>query len=126
MHWNHSVHFAQWGSIELLEKSLPWYKEILPIDRKTAQQQGYGGALWPKMVGPEGRQSPSFISPLIVWQQPHPIYLAELCYREHKDRETLDTYKELYFESAEFMASYVVWEKDVGADDEGRYVLGPR
>ena len=33
------------------------------------------------MVGPDGKDSPSSIGPLIIWQQPHPIYYAELCYR---------------------------------------------
>ena len=38
---------------------------------------GVKGAWWPKMVGPEGRESPSTVNPFIMWQQPHPIYLAE-------------------------------------------------
>ena len=33
-----------------------------------------GGRRWP---GPEGRNSPSTVTPFIMWQQPHPIYLAE-------------------------------------------------
>jgi len=56
----------------------------------------------------------------LIWQQPHPIYYAELCYRAHPDRQTLERYRQIVFETAEFMASYPVW------DETGqRYVLGP-
>jgi len=120
MHWWHAAHFPLWGRAALLERSLDWYRRILPQARRTARRQGYAGARWPKMVGPEGRDSPSPIGPLLVWQQPHPIALAELCYRAHPDRRTLERYRELVFESAEFMASFAVW------DERGRrYVLGP-
>jgi hypothetical protein len=119
-HWWHGVHFALWNRLSLLEKSLPWYRSILPMARKTAAMQGYRGARWPKMVGPDGREGPSVIAPLLIWQQPHPIYYAELCYRAHPDRETLELYRDIVFESAEFMASYAVWDKD-----RHRYVLGP-
>ena len=47
----------------------------------TAKSQGYEGARWPKMVGPDGRESPSNVGVFLIWQQPHPIYYAELCYR---------------------------------------------
>jgi len=36
------------------------------------------------MVGPEGRDSPSPIGPLLIWQQPHPIFYAELCHQTRK------------------------------------------
>ncbi len=120
MHWWHGVHFALWDRIELLERSLAWYESILPMAEGTAKQQGYAGARWPKMVGPDGRESPSSVGVFLIWQQPHPIYYAELCYRAHPNRETLDRYRRVVFETAEFMASYPVW------DEAGqRYVLGP-
>jgi hypothetical protein len=72
------------------------------------------------MVGPEGRDSPSPIGPLLIWQQPHPIYYAELCYRSHPQRTTLTRYHDVVFESAEFMASYAYFEST-----KQRYVLGP-
>ena len=93
MHWWHAVHFALWNRLELLERSLPWYQSILPAARATAQMQGYRGIRWPKMTSPDGRESPSSVGVFLIWQQPHPIYYAELCYRAHKDRQTLDKYK---------------------------------
>ena len=120
MHWWHAAHFALWRRSHLLEKSLSWYRSILPSAQRKAKEQGYTGARWPKMVGPEGQDSPSPIGPLLIWQQPHPIAFAELCYRAHPNRETLERYREVVFESAEFMSSFAAYDRK--AD---RYVLGP-
>ena len=120
MHWWHAVHFALWNRLALLERSLPWYQEILPVAKAAAELQGYEGARWPKMVSPDGRDSPSTVGVFLIWQQPHPVYYAELCYRSHPNKETLEKYREVVFETAKFMASYPVWDKQ-----GQRYVLGP-
>src|SRR5205823_9452198 len=120
MHWWHAAHFAVWNRVALLEKSLAWYNSILPGARERAKSQGYRGARWPKMVGPLGRDSPSPIGPLLIWQQPHPIFYAELCYRSHPNRATLMRYRDIVFESAEFMASYAYFEAT-----SQRNILGP-
>jgi len=120
MHWWHAVHFALWDRLPLLERSLGWYESILPMAKATARSQGYDGARWPKMTSPSGRESPSSVGVFLIWQQPHPIYYAELCYRDHRDRETLERYRDVVFASADFMASYPVWDQE-----RQRFVLGP-
>jgi hypothetical protein len=120
MHYWHAAHFALWGRAPLLERSLGWYGAILPSAREKARSQGYAGARWPKMTAPDGRDSPSSIGPLLIWQQPHPIAMAELCYRARPNRETLARYCDIVFESAGFMASYAHFDSRTG-----RYVLGP-
>jgi hypothetical protein len=120
MHWWHAAQFALWNRIHLLEKSLGWYDTVLPRARELARSQGYAGARWPKMVGPEGRDSPSPIGPLLIWQQPHPIFYAELCYRKHKTLRTLERYRSIVLESADFMASFAFLDEKTR-----RYVLGP-
>ena len=120
MHWWHSVHFALWDRLPMLEKSLPWYKKILSQAKQMAELQGYEGARWPKMVGPDGREGPSGVGVFLIWQQPHPIYYAELCYREKPNQETLRQYQDIVFETADFMASYAHLD-----ENEERYVLGP-
>ncbi len=123
MHYWHAAHFAVWGRAPLLERSLAWYTRVLPSARQKASSQGYSGARWPKMTAPDGRDSPSPIGPLLIWQQPHIITMAELCYRAAtaaRKTPTLARYRELVFASADFMASYAHW------DPAGkRYVLGP-
>lgn len=120
MHWWHAAHFALWSRLPLLERSLGWYEKVLRSARERAGRQGYAGARWPKMVGPEGRDSPSPIGPLLIWQQAHPIFYAELCYQAHRDRRTLERYRSIVFESAQFMASFAFFEEKTR-----RYVLGP-
>jgi protein-glucosylgalactosylhydroxylysine glucosidase len=119
MHWWHAAHFALWNRLPLLENSLGWYDSILGSARNLAKSQGYKGARWPKMVGPEGRDSPSPIGPLLIWQQPHPIFYAELCYKAGGHR-ALQRYRQMVFETAEFMVSYAFFDTNAQ-----RYVLGP-
>jgi hypothetical protein len=122
MHWWHGAHFALWGRPGLLERNLGWYAEILPVARATARRQGYAGARWPKQVGPDGRESPSPIGPFLVWQQPHPIYLAELVRRAAPSpeaaRKTVRRYAEIVLETAAFMA-------DFAAEGPDGFRLGP-
>jgi len=120
MHWWHAAHFALWGRAPMLERSLGWYRKILEAARDLAKRQGYRGARWPKMVGPEGRDSPSPVGPLLIWQQPHFMAMAELCYLAEPKKETLDRYGDEVMESAEFMASFAVLDPK-----RSRYVLGP-
>jgi hypothetical protein len=120
MHWWHAAHFTLWGREELLMKSLDYYRRILPMARETAARNGCRGARWPKMVGPDGRDSPSEIGPFLVWQQPHPIYYAELIYQANPSPATLAFFRDIVLESAEFMASFAWWNAA-----RGSYELGP-
>ncbi len=120
MHWWHAAHFALWGRFELLERSLGWYQRILPAARQIAARQSYDGARWPKMTGPLGVSSPSEVGELLIWQQPHPIYFAELAYRHEPTRETLERYQACVAATADFMADYAHYDKN-----RDRYVLGP-
>ncbi|MDR2797550.1 MAG: hypothetical protein LBB80_04340 [Treponema sp.] len=109
MHFWHSAHFALWGRAEVLKKSLAYYKKILPLARSIAASQGYQGARWPKMCDPRGFNTPSSIAVLLLWQQPHPIMLAELCYRAAPEEDFLREYRDIIVETAEFMKSFVHW-----------------
>ena len=72
------------------------------------------------MVGPDGQESPSPIGPVLIWQQPHLIYYAELCYRRKPTAETLDRWKEIVLETGEFLSQYAYLDKS-----RNQYVLGP-
>ena len=120
MHWWHDAHFALWNRLPLLERSLGWYQDILPRAQGTARKQGNAGARWPKMTSPSGAESPSPVGPFLVWEEPHPIFYADLCWRAHLDRATLEKYRDIVFQTAEFMANYATWDTN-----SNRYVLGP-
>lgn len=117
MHPWHAGWQAMWGRPELLERSLPWYLGNLANARAEAARHGVKGAWWPKMVGPEGRNSPSLVSPFIMWQQPHPILLAELVWRADKDPAVLGRYAELVETTADLLASWPI-------EQNGRLNLG--
>ena len=119
MHWWHGIHFSLWGRNKLLEQSLAWYKKVESKAREIAKRQGYDGIRWQKMTDNEGEESPSSVGAFLIWQQPHFIYYAELCYREHKDKKTLDRYKDLVFATADFMASYAYYDPT-----KQKYILG--
>jgi hypothetical protein len=119
MYWWHAVHFALWGRIEILEKSIGWYRIAYPEARRIAQRQGYDGVRWQKMTDNEGRDTPSSTGAFLIWQQPHLIYLAELCYSVHKDDATLKKYSDLVFATADFMVSYAYYDSTLQ-----RYILG--
>lgn len=121
MHWWHVTHFALWQHEEILEKQMQYYFNIFDNARHTAQHQGYRGVRWPKMTDPEGRESPSTVGTYLIWQQPHPIFFAELLYRNAENKEgILNKYKDIVFETAEFMASYAWYDST-----NHRYTLGP-
>ncbi len=106
MHPWHAAHFALWGRPQLLERSLGWYVDFLPKAKARAAEQGIKGAWWPKMIGPDGVDSPSKVSPFIMWQQPHPIYMSELLYRAGGGARVLKAYGELVEETADLLASF--------------------
>ncbi|MBC7889470.1 MAG: hypothetical protein H7Z13_16455 [Ferruginibacter sp.] len=119
MHWWHAVHFALWGRIDLLEKSMAWYDKVAATAKAIAQRQGYEGVRWQKMTDNDGREVPSSVGAFLVWQQPHYIYFSELVYRQKNNIQTLNKYKDLVFATADFMASYAYFDSS-----KGKYILG--
>jgi hypothetical protein len=114
----HSFHYATWNEPQLLEKQLAWYKKAEHVARAIAQRQGFPGVRWMKMTDPSAREAPSDVGSFLIWQQPHPIYMAELIYRARPDPEFLDEYYDLVQETAAFMAAFVTYDAV-----QDRYVL---
>jgi hypothetical protein len=119
MIWWHTAHFALWGRDQFLAKNLNAFVRALPVAREIAKGRDLRGARWPKMIGPDWRESPGG-NPLIIWNQPHPIHLAELLYRNTPTADTLARYRELVLDTAECMASMLHWN-----EAKQRYDLGP-
>ncbi len=120
MYWWHSAHWPLWGHPEILEKSLSRLTALMPPGQAMAKLEDCKGVKWSKMTDPSGTESPSGIGPVLVWQQPHSIYLAELVWRANKDRATLERYKNIVSETADYMATFVDYDAD-----RKQYVLGP-
>lgn len=119
MIWWHTAHFALWGSPDLLEKNLAWYLGHLETARALARSRGLAGARWAKMTGPDQRESPGG-NPLIIWNQPHLVYLSELVYRDQPTPATLEKYGALVEDTATCLASMAKLDPQ-----DHQYHLGP-
>ena len=120
MIWWHGVHYGLWYRWDLFDKSLHVFPDFLPTSIQRAEGMGRGGAKWPKCTADFDREWPCGAHAYLIWQQPHPIYFAEMDYRLHPTQETLDKWKDVVFASAQYMADYAHYDS---AGD--RYVLGP-
>ena len=120
MYWWHCAHYALWNRWQMLDRSAHVYTSFLASSRQRARDEGFLGARWPKMTDPNGGQSPGLQNVLLVWQEPHPIFFAELDYRAHPDRRTLAKWSAVVFATADFLASFAFYDS---ATD--RYVVGP-
>lgn len=118
MYWWHAAHWAIWNRWPQIERSLGIYRKLLPSAKALAKSQGYAGARWPKCLGPEGREWPHEIHALLAWQQPHPLFLAELEYRARPTQATLEKWWPVVEATADFMATYPQ------RHTSGRYDLG--
>ena len=116
----HEAHWALWNRWPELDRIIGIYQKLLTAAQKRASDQGYLGARWPKAIGPHGEEWPHVIHGTLIWQQPHPIFFAELDYRAHPTRATLEKWLPVVEATADFMASYAYFDPP-----SGRYVLGP-
>lgn len=119
MYWWHAAHYALWNRWALLDRSSSIYSRMLADARARAKRQGYKGARWTKMTGPEFRNSAYITNALLAWQQPHPMFFAELEYRARPSRQTLAKWREVLSEAADFMASYADLNPATGLYDLG-------
>lgn len=107
----HEAYLPLWNHTELLERSLVWYQKHLPEAQENAGRNGYLGARWPKMVAEGAVDCPSPIATLLIWQQPHIIYMLELAYKNRGGQEFLETYDPLVEETAKFMVDFAVYDE---------------
>ena len=118
----HSFHYALWNQPQLLERQLDFYLKAMDNAREIASRQGFEGVRWMKMTDPSAIEAPSDIGSFIIWQQPHPIYMAELLYRaaesEKEKSRILEKYSEMVAQSAAFMASFVSYDAE-----NDRYII---
>lgn len=120
MIWWHCAHYGLWDRWDLASGMMRVFEDNLETYKRKAAMQGYAGARWPKTIGDHAWwEWPLETTALLIWQQPHPIFYAELEYRLSPTRATLDKWREVVLETADFMASYAHYDK-LG----DRYVLG--
>lgn len=109
MAWWHNAHWLLWNRSEYAVNMLQWYKNHLVEAKTLALTRGLQGARWPKMVGPDFRESPGGNS-LIIWNQPQAIHLAEMFYNRKPSHTVLKEYADLVEQTAEALSAMLSWE----------------
>ena len=112
IYW-HQAQFALYGHEDLLLRTLNWYHSAADGARHIAQRQGFDGVRWMKMTDPTAMEAPSKTGSFLIWQQPHLIYLLELCYRANPSEELLNEYAELVEETAKFMYDFADYNPEL-------------
>lgn len=113
----HCAWASLWNEAGLLHGSLNWYKEHLAMAKENAACNEYKGARWPKMVDKDAVDSPSPIAVLLIWQQPHIIWMLYLTWNAEKDDSLLEEFWEVIAETARFMCDFAVYCPDRGCYD---------
>jgi len=104
--WN-TAFLALWNMGDYLLPGLEWFESIMPKGCKLADDNGYKGIRWPKQPSYTGVDAPSIIAPLLVWQQPHIIYMLEMLYQQSPSKEFLLKYWDMVEGLADFMADFL-------------------
>ena len=120
MIWWHGVHYGLWNRMECFDNYLNVYKDFMPEALERAKSEGRSGARWPKCTGNFNREWPGSAHAYLIWHDPHPIYFAEMQYRQKPVPETLEKWKDVVLNTADYMADYLFYDKKTK-----QYVLGP-
>ena len=120
MIWWHGVHYGLWNRMECFDNYLNVYKDFMPEALERAKSEGLSGARWPKCTGNFNREWPGSAHAYLIWHEPHPIYFAEMQYRQKPAPETLEKWKDVVLNTADYMADYLFYDKKTK-----QYVLGP-
>ena len=106
--------------MECFDNYLNVYKDFMPKALERAKSEGRSGARWPKCTGNFNREWPGSAHAYLIWHEPHPIYFAEMQYRQKPAPETLEKWKDVVLNTADYMADYLFYDKKTK-----QYVLGP-
>jgi hypothetical protein len=122
----HLAHFSVWGRQKYVDNVFPQlYETLLPSALARARNMGWEGARWPKMTELNtGTNSPGDINAVLMWQQPHPFYLANLAYRATPTMQTLRKWDRVLTATADYMASYPGLNLTTGKFDLGPPAYG--
>ncbi|KAI8960287.1 Six-hairpin glycosidase-like protein [Daldinia sp. FL1419] len=118
----HCAHWATWGKQRYFDRIFPaMYETLMPTSKARTRRMGWEGARWPKMTElGTGGIAPGETRAYLMWQQPHPMYLANLAYQAKPTRRTLKEWDRVVTATADYMASFA-WYNETA----GHYDLGP-
>lgn len=105
MHLLHHLGLIYFGAGKEVLKSMQYYLDTYNSALVRAKEQGYLGARYPKMTDITGKDSPSHIGCLLVWQAPHIITMLSALKQNGYDISEFNQVLEFV---ADFIASFYV------------------
>ncbi|KAF2714157.1 hypothetical protein K504DRAFT_462589 [Pleomassaria siparia CBS 279.74] len=115
----HLAHWTLWDKWSIYDRSIAVYERFHQANCDRARKQSYNGARIGKMSDPSGRSAPGGINSLLIWQQPHPMFFAEMEYRKFPTETTLRKWDVILTAVADFMVSYAYWNVSTHVYDLG-------
>ncbi len=120
MAWWHLAHYYLWNRDRYAVTAVDCYQFLKDPARQLARQLGYKGYQWQKCVASDdARTQPWSGNQVLLWKEPHPIFFAELEYRNHPTKKTLEKWADIVEGTATYMADYPV------PDEKGILHLDP-
>ncbi len=110
----HQAHFGLWNRWALTDEAVQSYMKFIPTARERAQQFGMKGLEWPKEGDPSGRSAPWEGNQALLWKQPQPLHFAEIDYKLHPTKETLQKWAEVVKGTVEYMVDFLTLDKETG------------
>lgn len=111
MHLWHHLGLIYYGCYKEVIPSLDYYFTIYEEAKKRAELNGFKGCRWPKMTDETGLDSPSNIGPLLMWQQPHLLFMLFTIKELNKDFD-LTKYNILIRDTLACLVSFFYKEND--------------
>jgi len=110
----HQAHFGLWNRWDLTDQAVQAYQRFIPTARARAEQFGMKGLEWPKSASPSGRSAPWEGNQSLLWKQPQPLHFAEIDYKIHPNKETLDKWAEVVDGTVEYMVDFLTPDPKTG------------
>ena len=110
MHLWHHLGIIRFGLYDYVIPSIRWYLSLLETSRQRALEQGYSCIRFPKMTDPRGRDTPSNIGCLLIWQMPHLFVMLEEIMKQSPKAICLKDYFPLLIGLIDFMSSFYYWK----------------
>ncbi|MDE6661274.1 MAG: hypothetical protein K2J93_05585, partial [Anaeroplasmataceae bacterium] len=106
MHLWHHLGLIRFGLYSYVLSSLKWYLSIYDSSKRRANEQGYEGIRFPKMTDYRGKDTPSNIGCLLIWQMPHLFVLLDEILKQNPKAILLEEWLPTLQGLIDFMVSF--------------------
>lgn len=106
MHLWHHLGLIRLGLYSYVIPSLKWYLNLYESSKARAKEQGYAGIRFPKMTDFRGKDTPSNIGCLLIWQMPHLLIFLDEIMKQDSTAINFFEFLPLIYGLIEFMEDF--------------------